>query len=89
MGDEQAAVEPADKPEKSACTLTVGGYARDDGGRVGVVMEVWPNSVYLRPQGGGREWVRPADKVAPITTGDALRVRVAEERRKRQQGRAR
>ncbi|MDT3400509.1 hypothetical protein RKE29_28530 [Streptomyces sp. B1866] len=85
MGDDRT-LKIADEPQGPTRRLTVGGFARDDNGRVGEIMAVTSSQVFLRPKGGGQEWVRPADTVEPITAGEALRERVTEQNRRRRLG---
>ena len=46
--------------------------------RVGVVMGVLGNVIYLRPQGGGIEWTARAEELEPADRFDELRARVGE-----------
>jgi hypothetical protein len=46
--------------------------------RVGVVMDVCGNNVYLRPQGGGVEWTALPEELEPADRYDELRARVGE-----------
>jgi hypothetical protein len=46
--------------------------------RVGVVMGVLGELVYLRPQGGGVEWTARAGELEPVDRFGELRARVGE-----------
>ena len=60
-------------------TPRIGALVRDTRrDRVGVVMAREPGRLYLRPQGGGREWETKPGDVEPISADEALMVRVRE-----------
>jgi hypothetical protein len=64
-------------------TLGVGALAHDTTrDRVGVVMARESGRVYLRPQGGGKEWAAKPGDIEPISAEEApsKRVRDANER---------
>lgn len=59
--------------------LRVGGLARDTfKNKVGRVMELGQELVYLRPEKGGLEWTVMRDKIEPVSTREQLSPRVAE-----------
>ncbi|PAU49853.1 hypothetical protein CK936_05620 [Streptomyces albireticuli] len=46
-------------------------------GRIGVVMDLTPTRVHLRPGGGGLEWEAERGDVRPADGTEVLRARVA------------
>lgn len=58
--------------------LVVGRLARDTKrDRVGTVMEIEPERVWLRPPGGGREWEAEREAVRPLSVSEELSAKVA------------
>ncbi|UQI43284.1 hypothetical protein M1P56_02235 [Streptomyces sp. HU2014] len=59
-------------------SLSVGGMALDMAkDRIGVVMDLTPTRVHLRPGGGGLEWEADPGDVRPASGTEVLRARVA------------
>lgn len=68
--------EPEQEPEPGAPPQV--GALMKHGRRVGRVMDVRVQTVYLRPVGGGKEWTAKPEELVPASTSDLLSPRVAE-----------
>ena len=53
---------------------------------IGVVMEVKPGQVFLRPVGGGLEWQSLPEDLEPVDRTSELRARVAEVNKRSREG---
>jgi hypothetical protein len=66
------------EPEQEPAPPPQVGALMKHGKRVGRVMDVRVQTVYLRPVGGGTEWTAKPEELVPASTSDLLSPRVAE-----------